>query len=97
VRGLCLPSPATRQIANPTVQVILDGVTAAVVGLIDITSAQLLWASLPTNPTERALAGVLFLLSLAVLYRWKSKLVTVVVVLGATLLGFVALLALGAM
>ena len=30
------------------------------------------------------------------LYRWKSKLATPVVVLGAAVLGFVALLALGA-
>jgi chromate transporter len=86
-----------RLIANPTVQVALDGVTAAVVGLIVVTSAQLLWASLPAAPIELALAGVLFALSLAVLYRWKSKIATVVVVLGAALLGFVALLALGAM
>ena len=85
-----------RVIANAAVQVVLDGVTAAVVGLIVVTSAQLVWASLPTTPIEVALAGVLFALSLAVLYRWKSKLATPVVVLGAAVLGFVALLALGA-
>ncbi len=60
--------------------------TAAVVGLIAVTSTQLLWASLPAEPARLALAGVLFALSLVVLYRWKSKLATVVVVLGAALL-----------
>ncbi|GAB4191557.1 MAG: chromate efflux transporter [Roseiflexaceae bacterium] len=84
-----------RLTADPAVQVALDGVTAAVVGLILVTSVQLLWASLPAAPAQQALAAVLFALSLAVLYRWKSKLATVAVVLGAALLGFVALFALG--
>ena len=47
-----------RVIGNAAVQVVLDGVTAAVVGLIVVTSAQLVWASLPTTPIEVALAGV---------------------------------------
>ncbi|HEU4325883.1 MAG TPA: chromate efflux transporter [Roseiflexaceae bacterium] len=84
-----------RLTADLTVQAALDGVTAAVVGLILVTSVQLLWASLPAAPAEQALAAVLFALSLAVLYRWKSKLATVAVVLGAALLGFAALFALG--
>lgn len=83
-----------RLIANPAVQVVLDGVTAAVVGLIVVTSAQLLWGILPINPIELALASTLFALSLVVLYRWKSKLATLVVVLGAAFTGGVVLLAL---
>jgi chromate transporter len=84
-----------RLTTNPGMQVVLDGVTAAVVGLIVVTSAQLLWKSVPSDPIELALASVLFVLSLALLYRWKSKLATVVVVLGAAVIGFVALFALG--
>lgn len=80
-----------RLIGNAEVQIMLDGVTAAVVGLIVVTSALLLRASLPSTSSELGLAGVLFILSLLVLYRWKSKLSTAVVVLGSALLGFLAL------
>ncbi len=84
-----------RVTADPTIQSALDGVTAAVVGLILVTSVQLLWTSLPAAPAEQALAVVLFALSLAVLYRWRSKLATAGVVLGAAVLGFTGLFALG--
>lgn len=84
-----------RVIEHQTVHAVLDGVTAGVVGLIAVTSAGLLWSSRPATTPQLVLALVLFAASLVVLYRWKAKLVTLVVVLGSAALGFLALVGLG--
>jgi len=60
----------------------LDGITAAVVGLITATAIQLLRAALPDLP-----AVGIFALALLMLYRWKMNATVVVVMLGAGLLG----------
>lgn len=60
----------------------LDGVTAGVVGLIAATAVELLGAALPDLP-----AVLIFVLSLVILYQWKTKAAVAIVVLGAGLLG----------
>lgn len=81
-----------RLVQNPTIQTVLDGVTAGVVGLIAVTSAKIIWAALPATPPRLALTALIFALALAVLYRWKSKLAVLAVVLGAGALGSLSLL-----
>lgn len=60
----------------------LDGVTAAVVGLIAATALQLMQIALPGLP-----AMVIFVLALFGLYRWKAKAAIAGIMLGAGLLG----------
>lgn len=84
-----------RVIENVRVHAFLDGVTAGVVGLIAVTSAGILWSSRPMTISHLILALVLFAASLLLLYRWKAKLATLVVVLGSAGLGFLALWGLG--
>jgi len=67
---------------NQQVHSFLDGVTAAVVGLIAATALQLLQTALPDLPA----IGIL-VLSLLVLYRWKAKAAIAGIMLGAGLLG----------
>jgi chromate transporter len=80
-----------RIIHNVTLQAFLDGVTAGVVGLIVVTSARIIWSALPTSLLPLILAGLIFGLGLLVLYRWKSKLAVLAVVLGAGVLGMLSL------
>ncbi|MCC6499964.1 MAG: chromate efflux transporter [Anaerolineales bacterium] len=74
-----------RLVENQQIHSFLDGVTAAVVGLIAATALQLLQAALPDLP-----ALGIFILALFVLYRWKAKTAVAFVMLGAGLLGLVA-------
>jgi len=69
---------------NQQVHSFLDGVTAAVVGLIAATALQLLQTALPDLP-----AIGIFVLSLLVLYRWKAKAAVAGIMLGAGLLGLI--------
>ena len=55
-------------VANPLLKHFLEGVTAAVVGLIAVTTVML---AIPAIPDGKAL--VIALAALVVLYRWKSK------------------------
>jgi chromate transporter len=71
-----------RLVDNQRLHTFLDGVTAAVVGLIAATALQLLQVGLPDIP-----AVVIFLLSLIAVYRWKAKTAVAVIVLVAGLLG----------
>jgi len=71
-----------RLVDNKQIHAFLDGVTAAVVGLIAATAVQLLLVALPDIP-----AALIFVLSLIVLYRWKAKAAVAGIVLGAGLLG----------
>lgn len=81
-----------RLVRNPTIQTVLDGVTAGVVGLIAVTSAQIIWSALPASLPHLGLTGLIFALALVVLYRWKSKLAVLAVVVGAGVLGTLSLL-----
>jgi len=71
-----------RLIDNPEAHAFLDGVTAAVVGLIAATSLQLLRVAVPD-----VYAVGIFLFSLVTLYRWKAKAAVAGIMLGAGLLG----------
>lgn len=69
-------------IGNTALHSFLDGVTAGVVGLIAMTAVQLFRSTITDW-----FALAVFALSLAVLYRIKSKFTVVFVILGAGLLG----------
>lgn len=60
----------------------LDGVTAAVVGIIAAAALRLLSSAIPDLP-----AFAIFILSLTALYRWKAKTAIAGVMLGAGALG----------
>jgi chromate transporter len=78
-------------IENERLHRLLEGVAAGVVGLIAVTAAQLGWnvsRSVPSLP----LGAALFVVALAVLYAWRSKLAVPVVVLGSGLAGLVSFL-----
>jgi chromate transporter len=68
---------------NQQVHSFLDGVTAAVVGLIAATAAQLLQTALPDLA-----ALAIFALALFALYRWKAKSAVAGIMLGAGVLGY---------
>lgn len=71
-----------KMIDNQELHAFLDGVTAAVVGLIAATAVQLLLVAVPDIP-----ALVIFLLSLIAVYQWKAKAAVAGIVLGAGVLG----------
>lgn len=71
-----------RLVENRQIHAFLDGVTAAVVGLIAATAIHLLQTALPDLP-----AIGIFALALFVLYRWKAKAAIAGIMLGAGLLG----------
>jgi chromate transporter len=77
-----------RVIENERLHRFLEGVAAGVVGLIAVTAAQLgsnVSRSVPSLP----LGAALFVVALAVLYLWRSKLSVPLVVLGSALTGLV--------
>ena len=71
-------TPLLKAVENKALHVFNDGVTAGVVGLIAATTIGLLKAGI----TSIYALGI-FLLSLLVIYRWKSKLSVIGVVIGA--------------
>jgi chromate transporter len=71
-------------IANPLLRHFLEGVTAAVVGLIAVTTLSLGAVAIPNL---RAL--LIFAVALGIVYRWKSKLAVPVIVVTAGALGAV--------
>ena len=73
-----------RLVDNQKLHAFLDGVTAAVVGLIAATALQLLLVGLPDIP-----AMIIFLLSLIAIYQWKAKTAVAVIVLCAGFLGLI--------
>ena len=72
-------------VANVRLHAILDGITAAVVGLVAATLLQLGATALSTPP-----ALVIFCLALAALYAWQASAAVAVVILGAAAAGVVA-------
>jgi chromate transporter len=64
----------------------LEGVAAGVVGLIAVTALQLGWNVAQALPSPIA-GAVIFAVSLAVLYAWKSKLNVLAVILGSAAAG----------
>jgi len=81
-----------RIIANAATHAFLDGITAAVVGLITVTTSQLIFDAWPREVAPAVLALAIAALSLWVLYRSKAKWVTAAVVLGSGALGLLSLL-----
>lgn len=73
-------------IERPGIHAALDGVAAGVVGLIAATALQLL----PATVTDPARATI-FLVAVAVAYRWKSKWAVLAIVAVAGLLGLLLL------
>jgi len=67
---------------NAELHAFLDGVAAALVGLIAVTFLQLLPVAVPDFP-----AVGIFLLSVVVLYRWNVKAAVAGIMLGAGLIG----------
>ncbi len=61
---------------------VLDGVTAGVVGLIAATTIELFRTAITSIP-----AVLIFAVALGVLFRWKSKLATPVIILAAAVAG----------
>jgi chromate transporter len=75
-----------RLVERPGIHAALDGVAAAVVGLIAATALQLLPATLTDVPRI-----LIFVVALAVAYRWKAKWSVLLIVGGAALLGLLLL------
>lgn len=71
-----------RMVESTALHSLLDGITAGVVGLIAATTIELFRTAITSLP-----ALGIFVLALALLFRWKSNLATPVVVLGAGALG----------
>ncbi|MDX2000296.1 MAG: chromate efflux transporter [Thermoanaerobaculia bacterium] len=71
-----------RILHRPTLKSWLEGVTAAVVGLIAATALQILAAVL-----TQALATLVFVAALAALFRWSSKLLVPVIIAASALVG----------
>jgi len=75
-----------RVIENQRLHRFLEGVAAGVVGLIAVTTLQLGFHAATSVPSPWV-AGLIFALSLALLYLWKSKLGLPLVIVGSALLG----------
>jgi chromate transporter len=73
-----------RVIDNHELHAFLDGVTAAVVGLIAATALQLLLVALPDFYSV-----IIFILALIAVYKWRAKAAVAGIVLGAGLLGLI--------
>jgi chromate transporter len=81
-----------RLIAHPRIRTFLDGVTASVIGLIAVTSAELLWAARPQTPRDAILAAAIFIASLVIIYRWKSKIAVLAAIALGGIVGLLTLL-----
>lgn len=74
-------------IENKALHNLLDGVTAGVVGLIAITAVQLFMSTIISWQTL-----IIFLVSLIIIYKWKSKMNTLVIIFFSGILGWLLLL-----
>ena len=81
--SLLAHEPLERFVSQPRVREFLEGVTAAVVGLIGGTTIALMVVSLKSIPTV-----LVFAVALAALFYFKAKLVIPLVVAGAALAGY---------
>ena len=75
---------------NARLHALLEGVAAAVVGLIAVTAGQLAWGLLADAERPWTAAAIL-LTALAAIYLWKAKLASPVILLAAGLAGTVLL------
>ncbi len=80
-----------RVVESQVAQVILDGITAGVVGLIAAVEVVLSAAALTPSGTPQWFALVIFAVALALLLGWKSKLAVAAAVLAGGGLGLLAL------
>ncbi|MET4682691.1 chromate efflux transporter [Brevundimonas faecalis] len=74
---------------NVRLHALLEGVAAAVVGLIAVTAAQLAWGLLSDADQRLAVAAIL-LAALGAVYLWKSKLASPLILLAAGVAGVLA-------
>jgi chromate transporter len=81
--SLLAHEPLERFVSKPRVREFLEGVTAAVVGLIAGTTIALMVVSIVSIPT-----ALVFVVALAALFYFKAKLVIPLVVAGAALAGY---------
>lgn len=82
--SLLAHEPLEKFVSQPGVREFLEGVTAAVVGLIAGTTIALMVVSIVSVPT-----ALVFVAALAALFYFKAKLVIPLVVAGAALAGYV--------
>ena len=82
--SLLAHEPLERFVSQPRVREFLEGVTAGVVGLIAGTTIALMFVSIVDLPT-----AVIFVVALAALFYFKSKMVIPLVVAAAGLAGFI--------
>jgi chromate transporter len=87
--GLLFYERLERVIEDERLHHLLEGVAAAVVGLIAVTAWQLGWNVGGSVPSLLA-GGAIFAVSLAALYVWRSKLALPLVVLGSAIAGALA-------
>ena len=71
-------------IANTALHNFLDGITAGVIGLIGVTAIQLFVSTVTSLPT-----AILFLLSVVVLLKYRSKYTAMIVIGGAGLFSWI--------
>ena len=71
-------------IANTALHNFLDGITAGVIGLIGVTAIQLFVTTVNSIP-----AVIIFLLSLVLLQKYKSKYTAMIIIAGAGLFSWV--------
>ena len=77
--------PLERLVQHPRLRTFLDGLMAAVVGLIAGTALTLLFASL-----SGVLATAVFILALVAFFRWHGKLLVPLVIAAAAAFGWIA-------
>jgi chromate transporter len=85
VLTLVAHEPMERLVHHPSIRPLLDGVTAAVVGLIAGTALALLATSI-----RSVMTALVFAAALAALFYWNARLTIPVVVAGAALVGLAA-------
>lgn len=76
-------------VAHPALRELLEGVAAAVVGLIAVTAAQLAWG-LATTSERPLFAAAIFVVALALFLRWKSAFAAPAVLAAAGLAAAIA-------
>jgi chromate transporter len=82
-----------RVIANRSIHAFLDGITGGVIGLIVVATAPLIVGALQHAPGQIDwLRLAIFGAGLVVLYRWRSRLQVMAVVLGGGAVGLLSLL-----
>jgi chromate transporter len=85
--SLLAHDPLERLIREPRVRAFLDGLTAAVVGLIAATALSLLLASI-----ESILGGAIFVAATAALFYWNTRWLIPLVILAAAISGGIAMI-----